>query len=58
MPVRMQHKSLPDGQDIDVADISVAAYERMGWTVVGDRPATETNTAGAKARRRTPKENG
>ncbi|MEU5284122.1 hypothetical protein AB0G97_08895 [Streptomyces sp. NPDC020755] len=56
MTVRMKHSGLPDGQDIDVADISVAAYERMGWTVVGDRPATE-NTAGAKGRRQTPKEN-
>lgn len=57
MAVRMQHSRLPDGQDIHVADISVPAYERMGWTVVGDRPATET-TAGAKGRRQTPKENG
>lgn len=56
MAVRMQHSGLPDGQDIHVADISVAAYERMGWTVVGDRPATETTTAGAQGRRRTPKE--
>ncbi|MCX4504327.1 hypothetical protein [Streptomyces anulatus] len=55
MAVRMQHSGLPDGQDIDVADISVSAYERMGWTVVGDRPATE-NTAGATGRRQTPKE--
>lgn len=56
MTVRMQYSGLPGGQDIEVADISVAQYERMGWTVVGDRPATETTTAGAKGRRRSSKE--
>lgn len=52
--VRMQHTGLPDGQDIEVAEISVATYERMGWTVVGDRqPST---SAAASGRRRTQKE--
>lgn len=57
MAVRMQHASLPDGQDIEVAEISVSTYERMGWTVVGDRPPSKTTQAGASSRRRTPKEN-
>ncbi|MFJ1581556.1 hypothetical protein [Streptomyces sp. NPDC088182] len=42
--VRMQHNALPDGQDIEVAAVSVYAYERMGWTVVGDRPPSEPET--------------
>lgn len=58
MAVRMQYKDLPDGQDIEVADISVATYERMGWTVTDDQPPSKTDTTEAKSRRRTPKENG
>ncbi|MFS0697756.1 hypothetical protein [Streptomyces nitrosporeus] len=54
--VRMRHAFLPDGQDIEVADISVAQYERMGWTVVGDRQPPAS--AAAPGRRRTTKENG
>ncbi|MFE9363683.1 hypothetical protein ACFYNN_12880 [Streptomyces sp. NPDC006978] len=53
--VRMQHATLPAGQDIEVAEISVAAYERMGWTVVGGRQPSKT--AAASGRRRTQKEN-
>ncbi|MEV6437237.1 hypothetical protein [Streptomyces anulatus] len=56
MTVRMQHTSLPDGQDINVADISVASYERMGWTVVDNGAAPKT-TAAATSRRRTAEEN-
>ncbi|MEU2764255.1 hypothetical protein [Streptomyces sp. NPDC007094] len=52
--VRMRHDGIE--QVIEVAEISVAQYKRMGWQVVGDQPA-ETTTAEAK-RRRTPKENG
>lgn len=54
----MQYDDLPDGQDIEVADISVATYQRMGWTVANDQPPAETDTTEAKSRRRTPKENG
>ncbi|MEV7871507.1 hypothetical protein AB0P17_36655 [Streptomyces sp. NPDC088124] len=54
--VRMQHSALPEGQDIEVADVSVSAYERMGWTVVGDRPPSEPETPTADGRRQTPKE--
>ncbi|MEV4974448.1 hypothetical protein [Streptomyces scopuliridis] len=53
--VRMQHSALPTGQDIEVADVSVYAYERMGWTVVGDRPPSEPETP-ADDRGRTPTE--
>ncbi|MBK3556301.1 hypothetical protein JHN55_07075 [Streptomyces sp. MBT56] len=56
MAVRMQHSGLPDGQDIEVAEISVAAYERMGWTVVDNGAAPKTQAA-AKSRRRTEEEN-
>jgi hypothetical protein len=52
----MRHATLPDGQDIEVAEISVAQYERMGWTVVGDRRLS--TTAEATGRRRSQKENG
>lgn len=47
----MQHATLPAGQDIEVPEISVAQYERMGWTVVGGRPPSEA--AAASGRRRT-----
>lgn len=57
MGVRMQYSALPTGQDIEVAEASVATYERMGWTVVGDRPSTKTSETEAQSRRRTPKEN-
>ncbi|MEU2901350.1 hypothetical protein ABZ771_00405 [Streptomyces globisporus] len=57
MTVRMQHSGLPDGQDINVADISVAAYERMGWTVVDSDAAPKTIPAAAPSRRRTAEEN-
>ncbi|MFJ9982567.1 hypothetical protein ACIQUD_00630 [Streptomyces globisporus] len=55
MAVRMQHSGLPDGQDITVPDISVAAYERMGWTVVDNDAAPKTTPAAS--RRRTVEEN-
>ncbi|MFF1686079.1 hypothetical protein [Streptomyces sp. NPDC058254] len=45
--VRMRHETLPD-QDIEVPDISVHAYERMGWTVV----EPEAKTTAAQGRRR------
>ncbi|MFD5041961.1 hypothetical protein ACFWNI_33465 [Streptomyces sp. NPDC058377] len=54
MAVRMRHASLPEGQDIEVAEISVPSYQRMGWTVVDRQPST---TAEAQGRRRTQKEN-
>ncbi|MGW1546612.1 hypothetical protein [Streptomyces sp. NPDC002346] len=53
--VRMEYAGLPAGQTIEVADASVPAYERMGWVVVGDRPA-EDKTAAAGRRWQTPKE--
>lgn len=58
MAVSMSHSGLPDGQDIEVPEVSVRAYERMGWTVVGGQvPAETTNEAAeAKGRRRPPKE--
>lgn len=34
--VRMRHDGIE--QDIEVAEISVKAYERMGWQVVDDQP--------------------
>ncbi|MFE7752997.1 hypothetical protein [Streptomyces sp. NPDC057428] len=56
MAVRMRHANLPEGQDIEVAEISVPSYQRMGWTVVDQPPST---TAEAKGHRRTTqKENG
>ncbi|MFF9248803.1 hypothetical protein [Streptomyces globisporus] len=57
MAVRMKHGGLPEGQHITVADISVAAYERMGWTVVDNDAATKTTPAAAPSRRRTAEEN-
>lgn len=60
MTVRMQYKGLPDGQEIEVAEISVRTHERMGWKVVGAEPpetgSAETDTAEATSRRRTTKE--
>lgn len=55
MTVRMQYPALPDGQDIEVAELSVPTYERMGWKVV-DQPSTDETTAAATSRRRTTKE--
>lgn len=52
--VRMQHATLPPGQDIEVAEISVPQYERMGWTVAGGRPPSAA--AAASGRRRTTQE--
>lgn len=51
----MQYPALPDGQDIEVAELSVPTYERMGWKVV-DQPSTDETTAAATSRRRTTKE--
>ncbi|MFB6950178.1 hypothetical protein ACFCXP_11160 [Streptomyces niveus] len=58
MTVSMSHSGLPAGQDIEVPEVSVRAYERMGWTVVGGQvPDETTKAAEAKGRRRPPKEN-
>ncbi|MFF1960994.1 hypothetical protein ACFVWX_28970 [Streptomyces sp. NPDC058220] len=51
----MEHASLPEGQDIEVAEASVRTYERMGWTVVDGQTPAESNTPTA-GRRRIPKE--
>jgi hypothetical protein len=45
----MKHDGIE--QHIEVAEISVTAYERMGWQVVD--PPAEDETAAAKGRRRT-----
>ena len=60
MTVRMRHKGLPKGQEIEIPEISVRTYKRAGWTVVGDEPSgagsAETDAAEARSRRRTTKE--
>ncbi len=50
----MRHDGIE--QAIEVEEISVPAYERMGWKVAGDQPAG-SETAAAKGRRRVKGEN-